>query len=167
MINYLVGDATNPISSYCTSPDNKIIIHCCNNIGAWGSGFVVPLGAKYPKAESWYLSLSDLFRSKGEKIPLGIVQFVPVKESLWVANMIGQDGVRSKDNPSPIRYDAIDQCLSAVFNFAKENDAELHGPRFGSGLAGGDWKKIEKILFEKMEETNFDIGVTIYDLPRS
>ena len=45
-IKYLLGDATSPDLS--TRP---LIAHICNDIGAWGKGFVVPLGQKYPKAK--------------------------------------------------------------------------------------------------------------------
>jgi hypothetical protein len=46
MITYIVGDATDP-----QGQGKKMIVHVCNDIGAWGLGFVVPLGTKFPKAK--------------------------------------------------------------------------------------------------------------------
>lgn len=37
-IQYRVGDATAPVAD-----GNKIICHLCNDIGAWGKGFVMAL----------------------------------------------------------------------------------------------------------------------------
>jgi len=36
MITYLVGDATQP-----QGEGVKVIAHICNDIGAWGAGFVI------------------------------------------------------------------------------------------------------------------------------
>ena len=60
-INYLTGDATSPKTN-----GNKIIVHICNDIGAWGKGFVLAISKKWnrPKNEyqSWCKS-SDNFNS--------------------------------------------------------------------------------------------------------
>jgi hypothetical protein len=41
------------------------------------------------------------------------------------------------------------------------NQATVHMPRIGSGLAGGDWNRIESIV----NETLGFIEITVYDLP--
>ena len=48
-INYLVGDATRPVGEGV-----KLIIHCCNDIGAWGAGFVVALSKRWEGPEKCY-----------------------------------------------------------------------------------------------------------------
>ena len=48
MINYVTGDATEPIIRPC------IIAHICNTEGKWGKGFVLALSKKYPLAEEGY-----------------------------------------------------------------------------------------------------------------
>jgi hypothetical protein len=40
-IAYHVGDATMPVGD-----GPKILVHICNNIGAWGRGFVVALSRR-------------------------------------------------------------------------------------------------------------------------
>jgi O-acetyl-ADP-ribose deacetylase (regulator of RNase III) len=90
------------------------------------------------------------------------VQFVSVAEQLWVANMIGQRDIkRSRSGESPVRYEAIASCLAHVAELATTNDASVHMPRIGAGLAGGDWNRIEAII----NETLRGIDVAVYDLP--
>ena len=52
-IKYLVGDATKPQIA-----GNKIIAHICNDIGAWGRGFVLAVSKLSPVPEhrfrEWY-----------------------------------------------------------------------------------------------------------------
>lgn len=45
-ISYLKGDATNLVI-----PGNKIIVHICNDIGAWGKGFVLAVSKRWSESE--------------------------------------------------------------------------------------------------------------------
>ena len=154
-IIYQIGDATNP-----QTQGNKLIVHCCNDIGAWGKGFVVAISKRWPKAEKayreWYKDRND------NDFALGEVQFVQVQTDIWVANLIGQHGIASKQNPFPIRYGAIEQGLDKVADFAIVNQCSVHMPRIGCGLAGGNWQQIASII----EQTLIKKGlcVTVYDL---
>ena len=60
-----------------------------------------------------------------------------------------------------IRYDAVEKCLNKVAEFAKENQASIHMPRIGCGLAGGKWEEIESIILRTL--LNKDIKVIVYD----
>jgi O-acetyl-ADP-ribose deacetylase (regulator of RNase III) len=158
MITYVTGDATQPVGEGA-----RVIVHVCNDIGAWGAGFVLAVSRRWrePEAEykAWYRN-----RKKPLDLPfeLGRVQFVSVAEQLWVANMIGQHDIkRGRSGESPVRYEAIASCLAHVAEFATTNDASVHMPRIGAGLAGGDWNRIEAII----NETLRGIDVAVYDLP--
>jgi O-acetyl-ADP-ribose deacetylase (regulator of RNase III) len=156
MLHFIKGDATNP-----SVEGNKIIVHCCNDAGAWGAGFVLALSNKWPKTKNAY---QTLFR-KMPKVELGSVQFVSVENDIVVANLIGQKGfggVSSKDFPF-IRYDAIKIGLDLVASKAMMNDATVHMPRIGCGLAGGMWSMIEPIINETLISNKIDTYV--YDLP--
>ena len=48
-INYLIGDATN--HQY---HGLKFIVHCCNDSGLWGSGFVLAVLKRLSKPEQEY-----------------------------------------------------------------------------------------------------------------
>jgi O-acetyl-ADP-ribose deacetylase (regulator of RNase III) len=155
-INYIVGDATQPVGA-CA----KIIVHVCNDIGGWGRGFVLALSKRWPGPEQYYRAWHH-----GEtQIPfaLGEVQFVEVGNALWVANLIGQRDVRTVGGIPPIRYEAIRKGLQRVAGEAKRLGASVHMPRIGSGLAGGNWETVGKIVEEEL--VNRGISVTVYDLP--
>jgi len=147
-INYVIGDATAP-----EGEGNKIIVHVCNDIGAWGAGFVMALSRKWSEPEEKY-------RRKHGYV-LGTVDFVMVEEYTFVANMIGQHGTgRDEEGFAPVRYSAIVQALIKTNEWAESIGASLHCPRFGSDLAGGDWNVIERLI----QETT-TVPVTVYDLP--
>lgn len=163
-INYIKGDATNPIGN-----GNKIIIHCCNDVGAWGAGFVLALSRRFPTVEYayryWFKEIDDelidtTIYSKTGPCVLGEVQFCKVNNNIWVANMIGQHNIGFINNLPPIRYDAIETCLNKVAKNAKDINASIHCPRFGSGLAGGNWLEIEKLINKTLILNN--ISVTVY-----
>jgi O-acetyl-ADP-ribose deacetylase (regulator of RNase III) len=152
-INYIRGDATKPIGE-----GNKIIAHVCNNIGGWGSGFVVALSNQWEKPENsyrkWFASKSDF--------ELGMVQVVKVEDQIYVANMIAQHSTIAKGKGIPIRYKAVEQCLEKVANYALENNCSVHMPRIGCGLARGKWENIEPIIGRTLLIK--DIDVFVYDL---
>ena len=148
MISYVKGDATQPIGE-----GNKAIIHICNDLGAWGAGFVVALSNKWPNTRAAYMTMED--RS------LGMVQIVPIEKDIIVMNMIAQAGLRNKHNPTPVKYDALETCLSKVFANLSP-DASIHMPRIGCGLAGGKWSMVEKII-ENTAKLSPETKIYVYD----
>jgi O-acetyl-ADP-ribose deacetylase (regulator of RNase III) len=167
-IDYLIGDATLPPGS-----DPKVIVHCVNNIGAWGAGFVIALSKRWPIAEDAYRTWAKTHSGKlGEvadatgSFELGEVQFVLVGPKLWVANLVGQNGVgKDAAGRAPIRYDAIRTGFQKVARFSLAHSATVHMPRLGAGLAGGRWEAIEQLV--KSEVTSRNVAVKVYDLPVS
>ncbi|MDR1976123.1 MAG: macro domain-containing protein [Campylobacteraceae bacterium] len=151
MIFFVQGDATDP-----KGEGNKIIAHICNDIGGWGRGFVLSLSKRWREPRSAYIRW---FISQ-ENFILGEVQFVAVSDQISVANMIAQRDVEAIDGVPPIRYDALEKCLSKVQKEAKRKDASVHMPRIGCGLAGGRWEKVEEII----KATLLDVDVFVYDL---
>lgn len=153
-IKYVVGDATQPIGDGV-----KIIAHVCNDIGKWGKGFVIAISNRWRKPEyefkKWYAERET------NDFALGAVQLVSVDESLYVANMIGQHTVCEKDGLPPIRYEALETCLSAVSGHALRLGASVHMPRIGCGLAGGEWTKVSPIIEHLLTAQN--VSVTVYD----
>jgi O-acetyl-ADP-ribose deacetylase (regulator of RNase III) len=148
-INYVIGDATQP-----QGDGKKIICHICNDIGAWGAGFVLALSARWEEPEDAYRNMPENERM------LGKVMLVPVENDIVVANMIAQHGVGySPDGQPPIRYAAVRAALAAVNKLAFQIGATLHMPRIGCGLAGGQWKDIESIIKDVAS-----VDVYVYDL---
>lgn len=153
---YVNGDATAPVAD-----GNKIIAHICNDIGGWGRGFVVAVSRRWPEPEReyrrWYRERTD-----GE-FALGATRLVQVEPDVWVANMIGQHGLRRGASGPPIRYEAVEQCLSTLAERAVGFEASVHMPRIGCGLAGGSWDEIEPIILRTLGSRN--VPTTVYDLP--
>lgn len=159
-ITYVVGDATNPKvdEGYCF-----LIAHICNDIGAWGKGFVVPLGQRFPEAKALYQGwFKNVCRDKGAYA--GEVQFVPTSDGNIIANMVAQRGIfNANDGTPPIRYEWLDKCLAKLATFCMAFNARaIHIPRIGCGLAGGTWDKVEPLLRKNLTERG--ISVIVYDL---
>lgn len=151
-INYVIGDATEPIGDGV-----KIIAHVCNDVGAWGAGFVMALSKKWPEPEECYRN------GNITKLKLGTVVYVPIKgEDITVANMIAQRGV-GYDNTGfpPIRYNSLRTCLgdvAYVINDMHDGLPSVHMPRIGCGLAGGKWDIVSTII----EDTLCAAGIPVY-----
>ena len=150
-VRYVKGDATNPLGH-----DVKLIVHICNDRGGWGAGFVKAISARWKKPEKEYRAW---FKGAEFDFLLGKVQFVEVSSDIYVVNMVAQQGYRSEANPRPICYDALHKCLTRVAEEANNMGASVHMPRIGTGLAGGEWSEVEKIILETLN----GVDVTVYD----
>jgi O-acetyl-ADP-ribose deacetylase (regulator of RNase III) len=156
-IKYVVGDATRAQTDNMT-----IICHSCNDLGLWGSGFVVPLGNKYPIAKERYSKWAKSADFNSTPFRLGEVQFVKVDPKIWVANIIGQKGVGFQKGP-PVKYDALYDGFNKVAEFATTQMADVVMPRIGCGLGGGSWETVEKLISQTLLRKG--ISVTVCDLP--
>ncbi|MGV9702399.1 macro domain-containing protein [Streptomyces sp. NPDC003483] len=153
-ITYVRGDATVP-----SADGVRLIAHVCNDIGGWGRGFVLALSRRWPEPEKAYRAW---YRDRAHNdFGLGAAQFVQVEPSLWVANLIGQRGVRSGGRGVPVRYEAIDTALGRLADRAAGLDASVHMPRIGCGLAGGTWARVEPLVSGRLVARG--IAVTVYD----
>lgn len=152
-ISYVKGDATRPLGD-----GHKIIAHICNDVGAWGSGFVISLSKRWSKPEREFRRNYEL----NGPPELGFVQLVPVASNITVANMVAQHGVGiSRHGKPPIRYDALRECLQQVGDAAAAEAASIHMPRIGCSLSGGQWRLVEPIIQEELCDRG--IQVTVYD----
>ena len=159
-ITYVTGDATDP-----QGDGLKVIVHCCNNLGVWGAGFVMALSRKWERPEAEYKNWAVSYGADKFRRMLGSTLLVPVEEDIIVANLVGQDGVgRGQDGKPPVRYKAIHHGLTHPQTFRDQRgEISVHAPRMGCGLAGGEWSRIEEILTVTL--TDQGIPVTVYDLP--
>ena len=149
--NYVKGDLFVHVPDL--NYDITIIPHVCNNIGKFGKGFVVPLAKKYPESKKTFIKSFDSLEGK-----LSDTQFISCdNEKVIVANMVAQEGIGSKKVNgklvSPIRYYALSNCMNKVKDVAlslknQNKNVLIACPMFGSGLAGGNWEIIEKMIEE-------------------
>lgn len=172
-IQYIEGDLFASLEED-TDPGTIILPHVCNNRGAFGAGFVVPLADKFPSVMYAYLDWYDrkIFKSvkdclveySSPNFGPGQVQFIEVvkkdtdnrRPRIIVANMIAQN----LGGKRPLSYKYLIQCMEHVekkvfmcgcmdSEGVSSEDAgyvRIVAPMFGSGLAGGDWNFIEKLI---------------------
>lgn len=151
-LTYVRGDATQPAGA-----GTKMICHVVNDEGGWGAGFVVAISRRWRLPEASYRAFS-----RAPNFCLGMVQPVQVEYRLWVLNMVAQHGYWNGDPSTPaVSYDALRTCLRKSGQFALKHQATVHCPKFGAGLAGGDWQVIEQIIKEELVSAGLD--VTVYE----
>lgn len=152
----IYGDLFDHITQIVKAGNNGssvIVPHVCNNVNAFGAGFAGALSNRYPIVKENYHLLGSSFLKNN----LGYVQFIDVYKDkqyghkLVFANMIAQNGTISKNNTRPLNYLALTKSMVSVAkyinqNFDKDNRVQIHAPKFGSGLAGGNWSFIEQLI---------------------
>lgn len=152
-ISYIEGNA---LTKY--SDKNIIIMHCCNNLMAWGAGFSGELSKKWPITKSTFLKHSNV---------LGAVSFVQVESTIYVANIVGQNGY-GYDGKKYVDYSALQTAFLTIVTLINNsaflrNNIVIQCPRIGCGLAGGKWEEIEPLL---SIFTNAGIDVIVCDLKK-
>lgn len=157
------GDATRP-----TGDGPAAICHVANDAGRWGAGFVRaldrtfgPAAAQHPY-RAWYRDGNHPAASG--PFALGQVQAVTVDPArpLQVVSMVAQHGVGRTQGRPPIRYRALASCLDRVADLCLQSGADVHAPRFGTGLAGGSWPVVRALILGHLCRRGVD--VTVYEL---
>lgn len=126
-----------------------IMPHVCNNIGVFGSGFSGEIDKRFPEV--------GINFNLGGKIKLANTQFITVRENpltkhkLIIANMVAQNGVISPKNRRPLHYPSLIKCMTTISDLcrsmlATEKKIKIYAPKFGSGLAGGNWNFIADLI---------------------
>lgn len=158
-ITYVRGDACKPQGD---AP--AIIAHVCNDQGGWGRGFVLAVSRHWSEPKQQYRNWTN--DRWPENLPLGEIQLVAVQESprrpLWVANMIAQAGYAGGSRRLALRYDALEWALKRLADRALELEAQIHMPRIGCGLAGGDWTLVQPLIQRLLVQAG--VSCTVYDL---
>jgi len=169
-MKYVEGDLFDNIPE-----DKKVVIaHVCNDQGKWGSGFVIPLGNKFPLARESYFAWAAGNPTDEEKVRyatsdpcpdfgLGEVQFVQVAPNIIVANMVAQ----TLNVPRPLYYNALAACMDDVVDglwLDWGTEYEFLCPMFGAARAGGDWEFVTCLIGDCWERSGLD--VTICYLPQ-
>ncbi|MFC4563604.1 macro domain-containing protein [Nocardiopsis mangrovi] len=149
------GDATAP-----QAKGPKVIAHICNDLGGWGKGFVLAVSRRWPEPEREYRRWHR--ERAANDFGLGAVQLVRVRPDAWVANMVGQHGIKAGGKGPPIRYEAVETCLAALTGHAVELGASVHMPRIGCGLAGGTWDRIQPLIDRTLIAGG--VATTVYDV---
>ena len=140
-----------------------IVPHVCNNVAVFSGGFAKDIGEEYPIVKENFLALGP------KEAKLGRVQYIDIynnnqtKNKIVVANMIAQNNLISKTNTRPLNYNALVHCMNDVNRYALKlldgqiENVSIHCPKFGSGLAGGNWIFIQELIRDIW--SNYDINI--------
>jgi O-acetyl-ADP-ribose deacetylase (regulator of RNase III) len=171
MITYHKGDATRPQGT-----GNIFIVHVCNNVNAWGAGFVMALSKRWKEPERAYHAWAE--HGDLEPFELGNVQCVlvsshtePMSEvgcfvdtdkqsAIYVCNCIAQKGIGKQSDGIPFRHNAFEICLTKVASTVSKKGGKIVMPRVGCGLGGATWDTVEPII----ERVCDGLTVEVYDL---
>jgi len=150
------GDATLP---KVIEGELAVIFHICNDVGAWGRGFVVPLGQRYPVAKQAY-------QQQHPKL-LGTCSYASITADLVIVNAIGQHELKANrlTKEPPIRYDAVEQAMlksmAAIKQVFGDRKFSYHMPKIGCGLAGGQWTIIKELIIKNIVNDGIDVYVYV------
>ena len=132
--------------------------HVCNNIDLFGAGFAAQVASKYPMVKENYHLLGKNFlkNNLGYSQVLKVYENEKFKHKLFFVNMIAQNGTRSSDNIRPLNYLALVKSMNSLSQYIhtntgfinKNENIEIHCPKFGSGLAGGNWNFITDLIHD-------------------
>lgn len=146
-----------------------LVPHVCNDIGGWGSGFVVAISKFDNTAEDsyrkWFNREPSISMVTSLRTALGETQVVWCKDKVEIANMCAQHRTITMGESKPIRYWALAKCMKWIAdNMAADKIAakEIWCPKFGAGLARGDWDFIETLIKEIWVDQG--IPVTVFEL---
>lgn len=156
-ICYVEGDAMSP-SEYGLKAAVKVVAHLCNSRGVWGAGFVRSVSKRDWRPEAYYKAWTcqgypyDFYR--------GEIQPVYLDDRSWIVNMVTDDFYQKDYTHLAGCLDKLEQFMNGLDNhpFA----TELHIPRIGAGIFGGDWGVISKMLDDTINGPVF-----VYDLPKT
>lgn len=130
-----------------------ILVHQVNARGVMGAGLARQLRGAYPAVWKDY---RESFESG--RLSLGTAVFSQVKEGLWVASVVGQDGYGRQGAHTD--YEALRSGLRLVRRFSRLAGLPVFVPYLlGCGLAGGDWMRVSEIIGQVLP------GCTVLRLP--
>lgn len=137
-----------------------IIAHQVNCRGAMGAGVAKAIKVKY-------FGVYDIYRKRCAKdgiTLMGTTQFVSTPDKTIIANCFAQREFGAGRQQTD--YDAFRSCMRQLCDFAEKKGApRIAMPyRIGCGLAGGDWRIVEKIISSEFER--FPGTVELWDINR-
>lgn len=136
--------------------DDRIIVHGCNCFCTMGAGIALQIKNKYNAAY-----IADKLTTPGDLQKLGTYtkgDCVRNGQPLTIVNLYTQyDTAAQGDGSPPFVYTAFERGLHKVL---KDYPTQTMGmPKIGAGLAGGDWKVIERIINTVSGNRNINVYV--------
>jgi O-acetyl-ADP-ribose deacetylase (regulator of RNase III) len=132
-----------------------VVAHVVNNVPAFGAGLAAQMARVWPDTKKQYYEWS-----KSSTFQLGRVEMQMLSSGLVVAHLLAQNGLPAHDNPRPLDYEKLAQCLKTLGVRLQElEQSSLHIPRLGCGLARGLWPVVATLLEQNIPAA---IPITVY-----
>ena len=138
-----------------------VITHGCNCFCNMGAGIAPQIKKAFPDA--WH---ADRATHKGDIMKLGCYTeaHIEINDRGWLAIINSYTQYKYGSNHAdgdkkPLDYDALTLCLRKINKNYKGKEIGL--PWIGAGLAGGDWKRIKKIIQTELNTMN--VVIVEYD----
>lgn len=137
-----------------TKATQPLIAHGVNCQGVMGAGVAKAIIKKWPQVKESY----NLFTHSAAL--LGAVQHVKIHDTLTILNCFTQEFYGPGDKQY-VDYNAVATCFWRISQHYPGQDLAI--PRIGSGLAGGDWKRIWQIV----DHESRSVRVHVYTLTQN
>lgn len=130
----------------------NIICHQCNTRGIFGGGLAYQIKSTYPNCELSAINHVRTLRDKCDVV--GTYDIYNVNDNQDICNCFTQ--LENFDTD----YLAINIVFRDILRYCKEFNKTIAVPyKYGSGIANGDWNKIEDIFKRLSDEYGVDISV--------
>lgn len=138
--------------------DLDVIAHGCNCYATFGAGIALTIGKTFPEAKD-----ADLYQDLPEGEPrLGKFTSADIILESFDVGMIYN--LYTQLNPGrDFRMSAFKKAIKAMREDLENqynedpHDIKIGFPLIGCGIAGGDWKKVRKVIQEEFKD--FDVTV--------
>jgi O-acetyl-ADP-ribose deacetylase (regulator of RNase III) len=156
-LKYKVGD----LIEAAKSGEVNLIAHGCNCYNTMGSGIAPLVARAFPRAYE-----ADQETEKGSKAKLGKATFAyDYDHKCWVFNLYSQFGYWGRNRGQvDLSYEALEDAIDFMRDIGFNRETLKIGlPKVGAGLAGGDWKIIERIIKERLVDYDYDVTIYVLD----
>ncbi len=144
-----------------------ILMHGCNDVGAFGSGIAGQIAKKYPHVQEDYFTWANDAIAQQIPFKLGQIKLVKAEDNLVICNAITQRdcGIQNIDGEAliPFKHESFRECLLRLRSKIKSNNTtnvQVVAPLIGAGLAGSSIDKIYPVVHEVFNSS--DIKFTLF-----
>lgn len=90
--------------------------------------------------------------------PLGRIDLIQCEPKINVINMCAQDNISAPHHGCRLSYTHLMECMLQVKLMVPTTpNIWIYAPKFGSGIAGGNWDVIDKLIHEIWYQHNVKI----------
>ena len=162
MIEYIQG---NLIEAFLNE-EIDILVHGCNCYTTMGAGIAKQIKDYFPQAYRADLEFDKKFEypnKKDKSIKLGKCSYAMIDRFITIDGIAyNNEGVIVNaytqdtfwDKSKMLSYDAIRQCFIEISDTVSFKEKVIGIPFIGCGLAGGNWRIVERIINEIFTDRN-------------